>query len=238
MRNTLVVALATGLACAVCTSPAYADDMTPKWGGLFVGLNVGATGLSSEETDIPILPPGPSSTVHGGPAWGGSGGLTWGYDWRLSPNVVVGTISTLNLESADVTVTEVNGTKNHLIEGYSLNTGLRLGVLTDARTLIYGKGGYSRAGFQFKYNPGGVGAYMKDTTFEGWFAGAGVQRKISDGLSLTLDYEFARYNAQMLAAEPPPPPDERHRMTPETQTVRVGFVYNLFNRSETHVPMK
>ena len=235
MRNTLMATFAMGLACAACTVSAYADDMAPKWGGLFVGANLGATGLSSGEDDFTAAGVLLGSTK-GGPAWGASGGLTFGYDWRVSPNMVVGTISTLNLENSDVASTVGAGPANHLTESSSLNSGLRLGVLTDSRTMIYGMGGYSRAGFKFKYN--GVGPYMADATFEGWFAGAGVQRKISNGLSLTLDYEFARYNSQMLAALPPPPPAERHRISPETQSVRIGFVYNLFDREERHVPLK
>ena len=223
MTRTVLVVAASILAMAA-SGAAHAAG-APKWGGFWVGGSVGANGVSATETDT-VTPPGTVTTFSGGPGWGAAGSVTWGYDFKVAPGLFLGTYSALDITNAEVTLTDPSGPINKLQENWAYNSGARLAALMNAQTLVYVDGGYSRAGFTFKYDTATPG-YTNGHVFDGWFAGVGGQEKLTDALSVSLDYRFARYGSQQVGTCVELCPVETHEIQPDVQSVRVGLVVNL-----------
>lgn len=234
-----MIAYRSLLGVVVCAAAVFAGVPVqaasgPKWSGYYVGAGVGLAGVHATETDT-TTPPGSQDVYSGGPGWGAAGTLTWGYNFKLSPSLLIGTISALDLTNATASLTSPGNDANSLRENFAYSSGARAGILPNQNTLIYADGGYSRAGFTFSYNPPGGPAYSNGHIFTGWFAGGGVEEKVTDALSLSFDYRFARYGSETdgatVSAPPPPPapapPIETHDIQPDVQTIRLGLVYNF-----------
>jgi len=213
---------------AVAAKPAFAAS-GPKWDGLYLGGSIGINGVTATETDT-TTPPGSSVSFSGGPGWGPAGSVTLGYDTHLAPNVLAGVFSVLDITNASASLTSPGGDANRLQENFALSAGARLGALADRNTLLYVDGGYSLAGFTFTYDTAMLDSYSNGHMFQGWFAGVGLEHKITDALGLSLDYRFARYGSQAVGFfVPPAPAVETHEIQPDVQSIRVGVVYNFGN---------
>ncbi len=230
MRFLKAVAIVAGVSALAGASAADAVG-APKWGGFYVGASAGLNGVSATETDTATIPPS-VTTFSGGPSWGAVGSLTWGYDFRIAPGLLLGTYSSLDITNAEATLTSPGGDVNKLQQNWAYNSGVRLGALVNSNTLLYLDGGFSRAGFTFSYNPPAPGApYTNGHVFDGWFAGLGAQEKITDALSVSLDYRFARYGSDQVGCGVGGVgcvvPIEIHEIQPDLQSVRIGLVYNV-----------
>jgi hypothetical protein len=91
----------------------------PSWGGAYVGIGIGALGLSGTETDTHTVPP------------------------------QIGAHTDFDFANSHFTTTSPDGDTIRLREHSAFNVGGRLGYLISRSTLLYANGGYTRGNFKF-----------------------------------------------------------------------------------------
>ena len=109
--------------CALFAFPGEAARAggLPSWGGGYVGIGIGALGLSGTETDTHTVPPH-VDTFSGGTDWGVMGTVTAGYDYQLPQGVVIGAFTDFDVTNADFTTTSPDGDNNRLREHDALTS--------------------------------------------------------------------------------------------------------------------
>jgi outer membrane immunogenic protein len=145
------------------------------WTGFYVGAAVGY-GFDTDRLDA------------GGERFdfsltGTQGVLSAGYDFQLSPRIVVGVFGDYGFGELDGFSENIKFTVE---EQWAI--GARLGVLATPSTLLYASGGYTQAEFAFSDSDENT-----SKTLDGVFVGLGVEQTINRGLSLRLDYRFSSY---------------------------------------------
>ena len=214
------------MVCALFAFPGEAARAggLPSWGGAYVGIGIGALGLSGTETDTHTVPPH-VDTFDGGTDWGVMGTVTAGYDYQLPQGVIIGAFTDFDFTNSDFTTTSPDGDTNRLREHSAFNVGGRLGYLISPSTLLYADGGYTRGNFKFNYSD----EYSNGKTLDGWFVGGGAEHKITGPWSAKLEYRFAQYGKEQVGAAAPPPPMDQatHSIDANSNSILLGVNYNL-----------
>jgi outer membrane immunogenic protein len=175
------------LAADLPQSPAPAYEAVPApqqsidWTGLYVGGNLGwAFGNFDNQA---------GGTGLGTSANGVGGGLYTGYNYQVSPNVVVGAEADFSL--TDLEENRTNGGINLRSKSdWNSNIRGRVGYSFD-RYLVYGAGGLAIADLELSGNGD------KDSkTALGWTLGAGGEAAITDKVSARLDYTYQDFGSQ------------------------------------------
>jgi outer membrane immunogenic protein len=208
--------------------PAFAGTPTTPaaWNGLYVfgggGLGVFNNDFGQTIGGIPVA--AGAQTVSGKGYFGTVGG---GYDWAVSNRVVLGAF-------ADYDLSSIKGRAFSAVSGFGEATlnwswaiGGRIGVLADPSTMFYGTAGYTQAHFDgYTYLP--LLAATSDTTYNGWFVGAGVERGLWNNFTLRTEYRYAKYSdetVQLTVAGVAVGIADRHDIA--VQTVRSTLAYKF-----------
>jgi outer membrane immunogenic protein len=192
------------------------------WSGLYVGVHGGyGFGDSGELSLSPFAFPGlvtaftpagaaPGSSFAGGGGFddGFVGGAHIGYDWQVN-NLVLGAI-------LDVTYTDIGDRQSAFSRTpatYTISRDLdwlatlrgRLGYAVNDRLLIYGTGGLAYGDVDFGYSqPGSAAAFTtsggQDSDF-GYVVGGGVETKLTDNISLGLEYLYTNLGGNDFRAD-------------------------------------
>ena len=212
-----------GAGALLAVSGAASAESSARWGGAFVGAGIGAIGLSGTERDTHTVPPH-TDTLDGDRDWGVLGSIYAGYDFRLAQNVIAGAFAEFDFTNAEFNVHGDDGI-NSLQENHAFNIGGRVGVLVSDATLLYALGGYSRGRFEFGY----ADEYSTEKNFGGWFAGAGVEQKITGALGVKLEYRFADYGEEKVGVfiSPAPVDEEAHFIDANSHSIRLGASYSF-----------
>jgi outer membrane immunogenic protein len=181
-------ATAPALAADLPQAPAPAYDAVPApqqsidWTGLYVGGNLGwAFGQFDNKAG--------NTTDLGVNANGIGGGLYTGYNYQVTPNVVVGA-------EADFSLTDLEKSRSNggvtLTSKSDWNSNIRgrVGLAFD-RYLVYGAGGLAIADLEVSGN--------NDTdakTALGWSLGAGGEAAITNNVTARLDYTYQDFGEQ------------------------------------------
>lgn len=201
LASVATLALTTSLAMAADLPSRRAptsDYVAPpvfSWSGFYVGLNAGY-GWGSFSNG--------GSQLFGNPN-GVQGGVTAGFNWQATPNVVLGLEGDFNL-------TAINNRQNLPFFGYSGKGSLdtlatvrgRVGYAAD-RALIYATGGLAM---------GSVSANVADWRFApffgsqssfnaGWALGAGLEYAFTDKVSAKAEYLFTSLGSSTMFAYTP-----------------------------------
>lgn len=201
----LAATFASSATCAADLSTRYAAPAyTPQqavfsWTGLYAGLNVG--GGTSGNDALGNLP-----GADGGKVRGALGGLQIGYNYQLSPMLVVGIEN--DLEATDLKNKDApNGLEASVPW---LTTGrARAGVaLMDSRLLLFGTAGLAAGGLK-------DGPLSKVKT--GWTAGGGVEWAFLPKWSAKMEYLYIDFKHDDL-------PDWN---AAKFHTVRLGVNYHF-----------
>jgi outer membrane immunogenic protein len=180
--------LAAGAAVATAAAaPVFAGDLPLQrnsyyqpqpaaalfnWTGFYVGANAGYAW---------------GSAIGGNPS-GGVLGLTGGYNYQFSPNMVIGAETDISFSNADTSragarfESDYIGTLRARL-GYSVGNVMFYGTAGAA----YGKGELS------------VGGLANDQTHWGWTIGAGVEAMLTQNVSAKFEYLYVDLNNKSYA---------------------------------------
>jgi len=166
-------------------APAYeavpAPQQTIDWSGIYVGGNVGWNfGNFDNQTGGTSL----STSANGV-----GGGLYTGYNFQVTPNVVVGAEADFSL--TDLKDSRTNGGINlESKSDWNSNIRARVGYSFD-RYLVYGAGGLALADLELSGN----GDSDRNTAL-GWTVGAGGEAAITNNVSARLEYVYQDFGSQ------------------------------------------
>ncbi len=130
-----------------------------------------------------------------------------------------------------------------------LSIGGRLGYLVTPATLIYGSIGYSRIELddaRLSVNVDGLGSFgtrvASSGAIDGFFLGGGIETKITDNISLKLDYRYTNGDSEQITLLPDVLPEAndfvRAEIDPDIQTVRLSLDYRFNFGGVDPAPLK
>ena len=153
--------------------------------GPYVGAQVGWTKdkIGTLESDLGALGVHRSNDAF-------SGGIFAGYDYKVSPNFVIGAEAGFNMSTDDEVVRRGDPAIT-VNPKHAFDLTARAGYLVTDNTLLYARGGYNN--LRAKTTVAGAGAPMlRDTqTYDGWLAGGGIERALGDNVSTRLEYRYS-----------------------------------------------
>jgi outer membrane immunogenic protein len=168
----LLTLSATSMVAIVMTQAAHAQSPNyggDEWSGAYVGVNGGI----STDNDMDIFD---GSTI--------TGGASLGYRVQVGSGVVGAEVQG-NYSNGQHYETGGGGQIDQYWSGSAkLKAGLGLGS-----TLVYGTGGYAVANLE-----SGNGAVGDVGWHSGWIFGGGVEQKLTDALSINVEYTQARFD--------------------------------------------
>ena len=116
------------------------------------------------------------------------GGVFAGYDQQVTPNVVLGVEGGFSLGASDRI--GPSGVNNASIDPhYAFDVSARAGYVVGDRNLLYVRGGYANTRARLTHDIAG-GTFSDNRTYDGWFVGGGVERKLLDNVSTRIEYRF------------------------------------------------
>lgn len=166
-------------------APAYEAVPAPQqsidWTGIYVGGNIGWNFAKFDNQF--------GSAGLGTGANGVGGGLYTGYNYQVSPNVVLGAEADFSL--TDVENSRRNGGINVTSSSdWNSNIRGRVGYAFD-RYMVYGAGGLAIADLELS----GAGDTDSKTAL-GWTLGAGGEAALTQNVSARLDYTYQDFGSQ------------------------------------------
>lgn len=169
------IATLAAAAAALVATAAHADTFS----GPFVGVQ---GGWEQNSVNNPTTGAGPT-TVHGR---GDTGtlGVFAGYDYKLTPHVVVGGQAELNFPFSKHFGNDVTT----LNDKRSIDLSLRAGYLIGDKTLAYVRGGYSNVRASTYIS--GTAPVAVSGSQNGWLLGAGVEHAVTKNVTGRLEYRY------------------------------------------------
>ncbi|HEY0274964.1 MAG TPA: outer membrane beta-barrel protein [Paenirhodobacter sp.] len=223
---TAFAAQAGGYTTPVVEAPVIAPAAPMAVVGAWQGAYVGATiGYAFGGDDRIALHNGGASSGDIGKLElaGANAGLRAGYAWQRDKWVFGPEIA---FEGGNVKddFSDSYDAKTKLKNAYALR--FKTGYLVNDLTMLYGIAGVSRAKFDYSViGTGSFGAADIDDSFSrtGYILGFGVERKLTEKLSLTGEYEYANYGKEHVSdaagVETP--------ATPKFSNIKVGLNYRF-----------
>lgn len=187
MKKGLALFAAT-VSAAALSVPAAAQETT--WSGPWIagiaGYDINKTGSTRDIDDQDI-----DQSIEGA-----AYGVGVGYDADLG-GLVLGAEAELTDSSANSDEDPAFGTQNFGLAGVKANrdiyVGARLGFKAAPSTLLYAKGGYTAARFNYVGSDGTTN-YDTNVDLDGWRVGAGVEQKLGGNAFAKLEYRYSNYS--------------------------------------------
>jgi outer membrane immunogenic protein len=161
---------------------AHADPFNGPFVGVQAGLNHDDVGTLGTRTGDLAIDRTKNTFI---------GGVYGGYDVTVAPRVVIGVEGGFNLTSADLLARTSGNDLAQIKPSYGFDFSARAGYLVANRTLLYVRGGYDNVRARVTDVTGGVGSQYKQS-FDGWMAGGGVERYLTDKVSARVEYRFSK----------------------------------------------
>jgi outer membrane immunogenic protein len=227
-----------------------------SWTQFYLSIG-GGYAFTNEELTLsngPAVVPFGSFNV-GFDGFGGEGGaltIGGGYDYQFAPKFVAGLLIDYTMHGADTDLDLNIGDAITANVGFGLDNELsvggRLGYLVTPATLIYGSIGYSRielddARLSVNFGPGSFGTRVASSgAIDGFFLGGGIETKITDNISLKLDYRYTNGDSEQITLLPDVLPEAndfvRAEIDPDIQTVRLSLDYRFNFGGVDPAPLK
>ena len=187
MKKGLALIAAT-VSVAALSAPAAAQES--NWSGPWIagvaGYDINKTGSSRDVDNQDI-----DQSIEGA-----TYGVGLGYDADMG-GFVVGAEAELTDSTADSDTSPVFGTQNFGLSGVAagrdIYAGVRVGVKATPSTLVYAKGGYTAARYNYR-GTDGTTDYNSNIDLDGWRAGAGVEQKLGSNAFAKLEYRYSNYS--------------------------------------------
>ncbi len=176
----LLAFMAVG-AVAADMDGAYQND----WSGLYIGLQGGGI-IGEGDANIPLYP-----SSFGIDPSGFAGGIYAGYDYMMTPGLLLGLEGDFSGVSADKKELSggFGGELYHLKQYWDASIRVRLGMPM-GNMLPYVTGGVAVTRLGTRYIPG---FSWDKKTKAGWTIGAGLEMQITENLTGRLQYRYADY---------------------------------------------
>lgn len=176
VSSVAALALAVGLGSAASAEP---------FNGPFVGVQAG---WNQDDLGTPSTEVGDVAVSRSRDSF--SGGVFAGYDYKVSPRVVIGAEAGVQFGADDSIVRDTGTALVTVDPKRSLDLTARAGYLVTDNTLLYARGGYTNARVRTSFD-GAAGFRSATENRDGWMVGGGVERAISDNVSARLEYRYA-----------------------------------------------
>jgi outer membrane immunogenic protein len=185
MTKGIALLLAAGSLAAVA-SPAAAQDtgFSGPWIAGVAGYDKNKAGSSQPDGSNPDVERSADGVVYGAAA---------GYDMDLGA-LVVGAEAELTDSTADSDYRDpfTNFGLGTVDTGRDIYVGARVGVKPTPDLMVYAKGGYTNARFNYVGGDGTTN-YEQNLDTDGWRVGAGVEQRIGTNLFGKLEYRYSNY---------------------------------------------
>lgn len=191
------------------------------WTGFNLGAHVGA-GWANTRLEVPGV-----ANFSGVGMNGFTGGVTAGFDFQFSPQVVAGVVAEGNLNSTSATGSISGLGEANFQEEASWALRGRMGTLTSDETMVYVTAGVSEVftRLSFPNTPGAQGGSAKYT---GAIFGAGIETRLDGGLYARIEYLHGLYDRRWFAGG-------LFSAPPEASLARVGLIFKPAEFSATGV---
>lgn len=235
---------AGGYIAPVEPAPIIAPVVEPvrPWTGAYVGGSLGYSFGADDEVGLEYFETGESleklNDLGQVDISGVTGGVHVGYRWQrnrwvFGPELGVefGNVD----DETDLVYTTPAGldvplgarAKSEMNNILSLRA--KAGYLVDDRTMIFGTAGYVRGDFDYTLNE--IGGYRQKESFhaDGYSVGLGVERRMTDRLSLTAEWEYRNFGDNDVDFYDPEVDDAflRTVATPEHHNVKIGLNFSF-----------
>ncbi len=177
------------LAALAAAVPAFAQGTPDAFNGPFVGVQGGwqQDRQTLEVNNGGLLTTGKQNKD--GFAYGGQ----IGYDFRLSPQVVLGAEVDLTGRTGTAQLDGTSGLE--LKQGRTIAATARLGYLVSPQSLIYVRGGYANARFDIRDATTSISENR-----DGYQIGAGYEQQLTRNVSARIEYAYSRFGNDNLPA--------------------------------------
>lgn len=201
MTKGIALLLAAGSSVAFAV-PAHAQEDRGFSGPWVAGVGGYDKNQAGDTTDDDLDEDNDQSAE--GVVWGGA----VGYDMDLG-TMVVGAEAELTESTADTRSLDGDPETFGLgsVEaGRDIYVGVRAGFKATPNTLVYAKGGYTNARYNFLGTDGQIEDEQRIDT-DGWRVGAGVEQKIGANAFAKIEYRYSNYSEAEVDFEPEGIPD-------------------------------
>lgn len=182
-RCALMIAASAALAAAQAwpveqgraAEPGPTECCQTNWNGLYVGAAAGYGMGTMRLVDADVSDPSLK---------GAQGSVALGYDFQLTPGLVLGAFADYTFGAVDTTFSLTTFSFDN-----QWSIGTRLGLVRSCCTLWYATAGYTQADFRISEE----GRSLEET-MKGYFVGLGVEQALSKNVSLKLEYRYSDYD--------------------------------------------
>ena len=245
------IILGTAAASALLLASAQAADVAveevvvapvaepaPTWDGVFGGIHVGYgwTGTTLNRDATVFGPFGPQDFSIGNDPDGVLGGLQLGYNRQYNQFVlgVIGDFSLTGMQDTGVYSGLVNTDFWDTDYEWIATIRGRAGwLLNNDNTLIYGHGGvaFADVSTDIASTRAIVNGVSLGGTETGWVAGAGIESRISDRVSIFAEYSYMDFGGDSWSiVQPGPPPDFTYSTDNDPiNAIKIGVNFKLWN---------
>lgn len=185
MNTRFAILLAAGSAAIAIPAAAQDADFSGPWVAGVAGYDINKAGSSQDDGVNADLDQNAEGLVYGAAV---------GYDMDLG-GVVVGAEAELTDSTADSRYADpyTNFGLGTVDAGRDIYLGARVGVKATPSTLVYAKGGYTNARFNF-IGTDGTTDYSNNLDTDGWRVGAGVEQKLGTNAFAKVEYRYSNYS--------------------------------------------
>lgn len=176
-------------AAIAAAAPVLAQDAPLNFNGPYVGIQ---GGWQQDRQTLELNNAGIISSASQNKSGLGYGGQI-GYDFRLSPSVVLGAEVDLTGRTGTSQLGGANGLE--LKQGRTLAATARLGYLTTPDSLLYVRGGYANGRFTLRDSNTNISENR-----DGWQAGVGYEQMLSQKVSARVEYTYSKFGNDQLPA--------------------------------------
>jgi outer membrane immunogenic protein len=177
--------IAASAAAITMTTPLFAQSQHEPFQGPYVGAQIGYDHDSYGAVDSRFGRVGIDDNRDSF-----TGGAFAGYDYHLTNKIVVGGEGDFDLGANDSRSVRRGNTTASIDPRHAFSVSARAGYQVDPKTLLYVRGGYENVDARVSLVNANVTG--RDTrTYDGWLAGAGVERYLTDNVSARVEYRYS-----------------------------------------------
>ncbi|WP_156255046.1 outer membrane protein [Sandarakinorhabdus oryzae] len=117
-----------------------------------------------------------------------------GYNKTLGKRFVIGGELGFSGAIDDTIVGSAQGKALEIDPRYSFDVSARAGVLADAKTLIYARGGYANTRVRTSVATT-AGTAITSDNLDGWQVGGGIERSLTENVSARIEYRYSDFGS-------------------------------------------